>query len=254
MDVCIQKEIYNKELDHKIMEAAAGKLWNQKNWWYNFSPYPNSWNPGELIVQVPIQNLQIPDPEGASISAKVGRYVTAHVPTQSGSGKNPSFLWEGQIFVPFRPSVDYTRGRAICFTQSTNPNADFIQNTFTDTPRIMLSKYLGTPWPGQVEHTINITISVMDMVPWKKHFTGQFWISSCIVGLDSWAQQYFAQKSDTEFSFLYHCHPNSIPLCGSQLLYQRKQNPRGKSYMKQVAVFHLCLLWSSGVSFQLFQF
>ena len=43
-------------------------------------------------------------------------------------------------------------------------------------PRIMLSKYLSTLWPCQVEHKITIIATVIDKVCWKRYLPGQCWM------------------------------------------------------------------------------
>ena len=47
-------------------------------------------------------------------------------------------------------------GRAICFTQSTDSNANLVhKHPHRHTQKLSLAKHLGTPRPGQLTHKVN---------------------------------------------------------------------------------------------------
>ena len=60
-------------------------------------------------------------------------------------------LGGGSIFLFYSVLQGIGYGRAICFTQSTHPDANLILKHLRDTPRKCLTRYLGTMWPHPVD-------------------------------------------------------------------------------------------------------
>ena len=84
------------------------------------------------------------------------------VPAQLLSGrKNSLFPRGGSAFCSSRliGSGPPTLGRAICFAPSTDLNANLIQNTLTETPRMMSDQMSGHP-RAQASTHIALTIQV----------------------------------------------------------------------------------------------
>ena len=95
-----------------------------------------------------IRCLQTGDPGGnnaVSCSVNTGEDQR---PSSKQSGRENKFILTSP-FVPFRPPTDWkgplALRRAICFTQSTNPNVILSRNILTDTPRTVFNQIPGNP-------------------------------------------------------------------------------------------------------------
>lgn len=78
-------------------------------------------------------------------------------------GRQENFLtWERvNLFVLFRLSADWIKlahvKRATCFTRSIDLNVDNPESPLRKLPKQCLTKYLGTPWPSQLNTRLTIT-------------------------------------------------------------------------------------------------
>lgn len=90
----------------------------------------------------------------------------------SSTGRSSSLFWDVSLSVPnsglqLIGRGPLTWGKAICFTQSTDSNADLIQNTFTDIPRIVLDQISGHPWLSQADTSNELSQSLSTF--WKRN-------------------------------------------------------------------------------------